>query len=47
VSPFEEFVRPFLEVARRHASTLERALWIALVILIAAMLAAGITQSIR
>jgi len=36
VSPFEKLVRPFLEVARRHANTLERALWIALIVLIAA-----------
>jgi hypothetical protein len=46
VSPFEEFVRPFVEVARRHARTIEHALWVALVVLVLVMLAAGIAQSL-
>jgi len=35
-----------MEVARRHASTLERALWVALLVLVAVMVAAGIAQSL-
>jgi hypothetical protein len=46
VTPFEVIVRAFLETARLHARTLERALWIVLIALLAAMLAAGIAQTL-
>jgi hypothetical protein len=47
VTPFEVIVHAFVEMARQHARTLERALWIVLVALLAAMLAAGIAQTLR
>jgi hypothetical protein len=46
VTPFEVIVRAFLETARLHARTLERALWMVLIALLAAMVAAGIAQTI-
>jgi hypothetical protein len=46
VTPFEVIVRAFLETARLHARTLERALRMVLIALLAAMVAAGIAQTL-
>jgi hypothetical protein len=46
VTHFEVIVRAFLETARLHARTLERALWMVLIALLAAMIAAGIAQTV-
>ena len=45
MSPFEEVVRRFLEVAEANARTIERALWACLVLFVVLFILSGLILS--